>query len=235
MLPKYKEISKEIENEIISGKYNDTNKLPTVDELIKIFNVSKNTIRSAVDLLVDKGLIYQVQGSGIFIRQISKEGYINISKMNGLTKDFGAKDIKNKIISFKTLIADQYIADNMKCKVGTELYYVKRIRIIDNEPFSIEESYFNKEIITYLNEQIITSSIYDYIINGLKLSIGFADKVIYCEKQEKDETNLIGMENEDISLIIENTVYLTNGLIFDFSKSKYNYKKTKLLSLANFK
>lgn len=235
MQAKYKDVAMMIEDNIINGKYDITGKLPTVDELIKEFEVSRNTIRTALELLVNNGYIYQVQGSGIFVRQTCKEGYINISNMRGLTKDLEDKKIETKILKFDVTKADEEMAEKMKCKVGTELYYVKRLRIVDGTAFSVEDSFFNKEIITYLNSEIVENSIYEYVTNALKYTIGFADKVICCEKLQEQEAELLGLEESEGTLVIENRVYLSNGLIFDVSRAKYNYKNTKFISVANYK
>ncbi|MEB9303367.1 UTRA domain-containing protein, partial [Bacillus cereus] len=39
----------------------------------------------------------------------------------------------------------------------------------------------------------------------------------------------------DPALLIENTVYLVNGTIFELSQSMFHYEKAKLLNRINFK
>ena len=60
MQPKYEFVAKTLEKEIIERKYNDDKKLPTEEELMKVFQVSKNTIRKAIDVLVSNGYVYRV-------------------------------------------------------------------------------------------------------------------------------------------------------------------------------
>ena len=105
---------------------------------------------------------------------------------------------------------------------------------IDNEPFAIEYTYFNKDIIPYLNKDITDKSIYSYILNDLKLNIGFADKIIYADKLNLEDAEILNLKKDDPALIIENTVFLTNGEIFEVSKVVHNYKNAKLLKSANF-
>ncbi|MFP5111738.1 GntR family transcriptional regulator [Bacillaceae bacterium C204] len=235
MAVKYKEIADCLEQEIRDGKFDQTKKLPTEDELIKKFEVSRNTIRKAVTQLVNLGLIYQVQGSGMFLRDKSVTDYINLGSLRGLTKDLNSKVIETKILSLQVQTADEIIAKQMRCEVGTKLYYIKRLRVVDHEPFSIEISYFNKDIVPYLNEDIASSSIYSFLIDDLKLNIGFADKVINCEKIDEASAELLHIHPLDPALIIENTVCLTNGTIFEVSKSLFHYQKAKILNRINFK
>ena len=122
----------------------------------------------------------------------------------------------------------------MKCDIGTNVYYVKRLRIIDGNTFSMEYSYYNKDIIPYLNEEIAKSSIYSYILDDLKLNIGFADKLIYADKMDEESAKYLGLAMDDPALVIDNTVFLNNGNIFEVSKVIHNYKHAKLLKLATF-
>lgn len=235
MAVKYKEIADGLEQEILAGKFDQMKKLPTEDEMIKKFEVSRNTIRKAINQLVNRGLVYQVQGSGMFLREKSETDYINLGSLRGLTKDLTSKIIETEILALNVLEADQVIGKQLRCEVGAKLYYIKRLRMVEAEPFSIEISYFKKDIVPYLNEDIASSSIYSYLIDDLKLNISFADKVINCEKIDEDSARLLHIHPQDPALIIENTVYLANGTIFEFSKSIFHYQKAKILNRINFK
>lgn len=232
---KYKEIADLMESSILNDEYAENAKLPTEEELMQRFEVSRNTVRKAISLLADRGYVYQVQGSGIFIRQRSKEGYITLGNMRGLTGDFASKVITTKLLKLEQIKANEEIAKKMRCDVGTDIYYVERLRYLDGVNFAVEYSYYNKNIIPYLNDDIVEKSIYSYVLNDLKLNIGFADKIIYCDKLDKKHSKLLKLEEGDPATIIEDTVFLTNGLIFDISKVVYNYKLAKMLSLANYK
>lgn len=235
MAVKYKEIADSLEREIQEGQFDQAKKLPTEEELMKKYEVSRNTIRKAINQLVNRGLIYQVQGSGMFLREKSVTDYINLGSLRGLTKDLDSKKIETKILDLHVQDADEEIAKQLRCEVGTKLYYIKRLRMVDHEPFSIEISYFKKDIVPYLNEDIASSSIYSFLIEDLKLNIGFADKVINCEKIDEASAKLLHVNADDPALIIENTVCLTNGTIFELSQSIFHYQKAKILNRINFK
>ena len=234
MIAKYKLIVDEIEKDILDGKYNKIGKLPTEEELVAHYGVSRTTVRKAISILSSKGYIYQVQGSGIFVRESILKGYISLETLKGLTRDFPNREIVNKVISIEVMHADEKLAHDMKCEVGTKIYYVKRLRIMDGKTFSMEYSYYNKDIIPYLNEDIAKSSIYSYILEDLKLNIGFADKVIYADKMDEETAEQLELDMSDPALVIENKVFLNNGDIFEVSKVIHNYKHAKLLKLATF-
>ncbi len=234
MPSKYEIVASNLRRNIIEGKYNKSKKLPTEDELIKIYKVSKNTIRNAVDLLVKNGFVYKVHGSGVFLREFGDNGFPDIESMNGLFTNFTHNKTKCKVLDLFIINADENIAKKLNCELNAEVYYVKRLRYLNNEPIQIEESYFNKEIILYLNKEICSRSIFKYIQEDLKLNIGFSNGVIISNKLNKEEAEMLNLEENEPYLGMENFIYLSNGKMFDYSIEKYNYKKIKLFSICNY-
>lgn len=64
MLPKYAQVKEEISSWINQGKILPDQKIPTENELMQQFGVSRHTIRKAIGDLVSQGLLYSVQGGG---------------------------------------------------------------------------------------------------------------------------------------------------------------------------
>ncbi|MTI95880.1 MAG: GntR family transcriptional regulator [Firmicutes bacterium] len=232
MSPKYKQISAAIEHDIKSGKYDATNKLPTEDDLIELHQVSRNTVRKAIDLLVKRGIIMPIQGSGMFLRKAPTEGCINLEEFRGLTASFS--NVKSEIIDFKLIDASEDLAEIMQCAPGTPLYFIERLRIIDGKKFVIEYSHFNKEIIPYLNREIISGSIYRYISEDLKKQIGYVDRIIEAAKLTEHDAKILDLSPGDPALVSINRAMLKSGVIFDYSIDIHNYKYTKFLKLSNF-
>lgn len=69
MQPKYQMIASELRARIQTGVYKDVNMLPTEHTLMNDFQVSRQTIRNALTVLVEEGYIYKRRGSGSYIRQ----------------------------------------------------------------------------------------------------------------------------------------------------------------------
>ncbi len=78
-------------------EFDDTNKIPTEEQLINEYKVSRNTIRNAIKVLMDSGVIYPIQGSGMYIRRAKKEGTIFLNSTQGITNDHPGKNIKTKV------------------------------------------------------------------------------------------------------------------------------------------
>lgn len=113
MSAKYKIVCDSIQQDIEGEKYTQAGKLPTEDELIELYRVSRNTIRKAIDLLVKRGIVMPIQGSGIFLRNAPTEGCVNLENFHGLTAGFSKRRVEAKVIDFKLI-------DPVTCRLAKE-------------------------------------------------------------------------------------------------------------------
>lgn len=233
-MPVYKTIADLIQRNILNGVYDQSRKLPTEDDLCHQYETSKTTLRKAISILVNKGFVYPVQGSGYFIRDTARKDYINLGSLNGLSREFQQRKVESVTLELYTVQADADLADQFECDPGTDLIFVKRLRKVSDEPFAVEYSYYNKEIIPYLSEEITDDSVYRYIAQDLKLSIGFADRILSAQKLDAADAALLDLHKEDPALVMENRVFLSNGKIFEVSKVVHHYQHARMMNLANW-
>lgn len=230
---KYLQIEIELEKYIEDNALQQGDKLPALQSLMKQFDASKSTITKALDLLEKKGIIYQVRGSGIFVRKHKRKGYISLMSNQGITKDLEDFDLTSEVIELKVIKPTTEVAQNLILQKDDDVYYVKRIRYINGQTLCLEESYFNKSIITYLNKEIATGSIFHYIREGLGLNIGFLDSFLHVGKLKEEEAEYLGLKTGAPKLRIEGVFHLTNGQPFDFSKVNYNYEQAQFYVQSN--
>ena len=103
IIPLYSRVSSIIQNKILSGQYEPGDKLPTEDELVEYFGVSKITVRNALSLLEIDRLIIRVRGKGTFVAteipETKQTIHSSLNKMSlalerGDTKPLEIKKIK---------------------------------------------------------------------------------------------------------------------------------------------
>ncbi|MCT2344997.1 GntR family transcriptional regulator (plasmid) [Niallia taxi] len=230
---KYQQIATEIEKYIEENSLQQGDKLPVIEALMNQYEVSKSTITKSLELLEKKGIIFQVRGSGIFVRRHHRKGYISLLSNQGFKKDLEDYQITSQIIDFDVRKPTQEAAQSLNLQETDEVYYVKRVRYINGQTLCLEESYYHKGIITYLNKEIISESIFHYITEGLGLKVGFSDMYLQVGKLQEEEASLLGLQSGDPKLCTESIFHLTNGQPFDFSKVTYNYEQSHFFLQGN--
>jgi GntR family transcriptional regulator len=69
LFPLHYQLSNILRNQIISGELMPGAKLPTENELVKKYGVSRLTVRKAKEKLIEEGLIHSIQGSGSYLTE----------------------------------------------------------------------------------------------------------------------------------------------------------------------
>ena len=111
-------------------------------ELCKLQNISRMTVNKAIINLVNEGLLERRQGKGTFV-SYKKQQY-RFQKLKGFTEVMSERgfNINNKILEFEIGTQNKIIREHLGIKNEYELIYkIKRLRIIDNEPFALETVY----------------------------------------------------------------------------------------------
>ena len=157
---KYQLIANQIEDHIYENDLPKGTKLPTVEQFASDYGVSKSTIVKALETLVLRVIVYQVQGSGIFVRKRNKKGYINFNSPKGFTDNLEEHKITSKLVDLDLVNPDDEICNHLECDKDEDVYVVKRIRYIDNEIMCYEESFYKKSIVPFLNHRVVQLYVY---------------------------------------------------------------------------
>lgn len=222
---KYERIAQEITNAISNNEYKVGDKLPSVEQLKSQYQVSKSTIIKALGMLQKDGIIYQTQGSGIYVRNKNKSGYINLLKTKGFSDNLQGHQVTSKVLTFKSITPNDEVREHLRLTdEDTDVYYVERIRYLDHNPLCIETSYFNQSLVTHLDLASAERSIFDYLQSQLKINIGFSDIYFYIDFLSEQEAQHLNLNQNDPCMRHDLTFYTTKGIPFDYSNIVYHYK-----------
>lgn len=140
-LPLYHQLYEILRGDISRGTWQPGDMLPPESELIEEYQVSRTTVRQVLDMLVNEGLIYRQQGRGTFVAPPTVEQ--GLVRIISFTEDMRQRGFKptSKVLSSDVIPAPQDIAEKLEIEPGEELARLERLRLADDEPMSIEDSY----------------------------------------------------------------------------------------------
>ncbi|WP_215112748.1 GntR family transcriptional regulator [Exiguobacterium sp. s63] len=230
---KYQQIANEIEQYINEQQLKQGDKLPVLEQMMSQYAVSKSTITKALELLERKGVIFQLRGSGIFVRRHNRPGYTSLFSTQGFKSNLGDRILTSDVIDVSVMKPDALVAENLGIDVSDEVYRVERVRYVDGEVLCHEESYYVKAIVPYLNREIVADSIFDYVQSALGVTIGFSDMYLQVDRLTEVEAGHLGLQENDPTLRIETIFHLTNGKPFDYSRITYHYAHSQFVIQAN--
>lgn len=224
---KYETIAEDIQNKIQSGVYPADVKLPQEMELCRQYDASRITIREALDLLVYRGLITRRRGAGTFVKAIAGEAsdseeFAKSQQFGGFTHDMRGHKVESAVNVFSLLRAPEDVAKKLQVPETAFVCYICRTRIVDGEPYVVEYTYMPTDFITGITEDVVKSSIYEYIEQTLKLKIKSAHRTVRADMPTEEEREWLGIGKGEMPILeVEQTAYLDDGRIFEYSKSRH--------------
>ena len=140
----YKMIRQQIINDIERGVYAPGDTIPKQTEFAEQYQVSRGTIRKALDDLLKKGVLISVKGRGTVVAEFnssSKDTYRPLSFSS--SKRVEQNELKSKVISCEYINAEPWLAKLLEVPVGAEVVYLKRVRILNGIPENYQCSYMS--------------------------------------------------------------------------------------------
>ena len=164
----YLEVAEQIKADILSGKYPVGSLLPTESELENLFEVSKITIRRAIEMLADEELVEKKSGKGTTV--LSNRPYNKLSKAGTFTEYLHSSGVditkKNFDLQMVTLSEDKVARSGL----GKEAVKFSRLYLIDDQPFIYFDYLLPKALSDVSIEQFDDESLYR-IIDQHKIEI----------------------------------------------------------------
>ncbi|KAF0818599.1 MULTISPECIES: GntR family transcriptional regulator [unclassified Cytobacillus] len=233
-MTKYESISAEVRERISSGKYSVDEPIPDEITLAKEFGCSRMTMKRALDILVLEGLLYRKRGHGTFIvKSAIQNGRVNVvgNEAAGLTGLLKNKKVTSEVIKFEVQFPSEEVASHLAIDRKTPVYYLIRLRFVEEEPYVLEKTYMPTTLITGITDDVLYSSIYQHIKEKLGLTIaGSHRKIRACKSDELDQEYL-ECKADDPILEVEHVGFLDNGVPFEYSFARHRYDKFEVTTV----
>lgn len=224
-MTKYEMVADKIRQRIRGGIYSVGSLIPDQVSLAEEFNVSRMTVKKGMDILELEGLILRKRGAGTIVKKTAlTDGLtVNVMEYDGLTKQLSNRDVKSKIIAFSLDFPDEYLREKLMIEKHNPIYKIIRLRVVDGNPYILEHTIMDAQLIPGINEEVMHQSIYSYIKNELNLEFGGAHRIIQADKSSEYDQKYLNCAKDDPVLEIEQLVYLEDGTPFEYSRSRSRY------------
>ena len=140
----YVEVIDFLLDDIKDGQYPPGSKLPSEDQLAREFSVSRVTLREALRVLEDDGVIVRRHGSGTFVLDKKAVPIQTLSSIVSISTIFKRAGLDDRFIKvgLRKIPADQRIAEKLQIPSGEEIWEVERVRTIGEKPAVYSFDYF---------------------------------------------------------------------------------------------
>ncbi|WP_455714311.1 trehalose operon repressor [Anaerosporobacter sp.] len=222
---KFETIYKDLKEKIEKEEYTFQDLLPSENTLVDIYSCSRNTVRRAIALLAEAGYVQSQHGKGVrVIYQPTPQTAFTI----GGIESFHESAIRNhkipftKVIQFAEIHTDNRIAQKTGFPLGSEIYYIQRVRYLDDTPLIFDINIFLKSEVPGLTEEICRHSIYDYIENTLHMHIVTSKRQIKVQKSTEIDEEYLDLTDYHVLAVVTSQTYNANGVQFEYTESRHH-------------
>jgi GntR family transcriptional regulator len=145
-IPLYGKVEEVLASEIGRGDLKPGGRLPSEDELLARFGVSRITVRRAIQNLIQRGMLEIRRGLGTFVLapKISQE----LTKLTGFVEDMDihGRKASARVVSKGVVAANEIVARQLGITKGTRVMRIERVRLADSVPMSFDETYLPLDI-----------------------------------------------------------------------------------------
>jgi GntR family transcriptional regulator len=185
--------------------------IPSARELAATYDVSIMTIRQSLAALQADGLIYTIPGSGTYVagEKLSKKlVFVSFSEE---IREKGMKPSSQILKAEKVQVNNKKLADILQIAVGDEAYRIKRVRLADGTPLSIEDTHIPYENAPGLLDHNLKGSLYEIFKEVYERPVIKADSTISPILLDKEQAAALKAPVNTPSLMFTLTAFDMRG------------------------
>lgn len=173
--PLFIQIKNDIKRRIEEGHWKPGDKIPSEIELCKYYDVSRITVREAINELVWENYLVRKRAKGTFVldkkEREPKKDYSTLVKSHAYEMNEIGKEATTYYADVKKIKATDTIARELEIPVGSDVIQLKRLRGVNNEYPIYFKTYWKYEPYFSLNTDKYYGSFYELLNNhGIKIT-----------------------------------------------------------------
>ena len=220
MVPAYIRIHDAIKKEIDEGVWEIGQRLPSERDLADDYEVSRMTLRQAITLLVEEGILERRVGSGTYVASHRVQ-----EKMRGTTSfteivRSQGKTPSSQVVSYQRKPANETEIQQLQLKASDYVVRMERVRYADNVPLVFEVASIPEKLIREFKREDITEHFFQTLTdNGYE--IGKSQQTIYAKNASERVANYLKVPKNHAVLALTQVSYFTDGRPFEYVHSQY--------------
>jgi GntR family transcriptional regulator len=224
LVPLYLQLANWIEQTIASGSLKVGDRLQPEGELAGEAGLNRNTVRHAISLLVQKGLLEKQKGVGTFVKRKKPFQAVRaLGRMTSFIDDFeiGNIEIEDRIISREKIGAGGEIASRLMVSPGDRVVRIERLRIAEKTPFVLEVQFYPFDRFGRLLEMEISGSMYALLTREFGADLHHSVRTIRAVKPAQDVARKLGIGRTTPCIFLESLAFTAEDVCIEVLNSYY--------------
>lgn len=221
-VPLYAQIKDILRARILDGSYQPHQQMPSESEMIASFNVSRITVRQALNDLQNEGLIFRIHGKGTFVSK--PKAFQDLGRLQGFgeaMRQMGYETF-SRVLAIKSVTPSLQVAERLQLPKRARVTELQRVRFLNREPISLDVTYVPQAIGNRLaKEDLAARDIFVILENDYGIALGHAELQIGSQLADETLATQLKVEEGSPVLFIERTTHTADGTPIDYEHLYY--------------
>ncbi|MDD2695870.1 MAG: GntR family transcriptional regulator [Anaerolineales bacterium] len=218
-----------LRDEIAAGRWEVGDLFPSERELCETFDLSRTTVREAVNALVNEGWLYRERGHGTFVTKPKiverwldvPDGFMDSMSQQGY-------QIETEVLKLAVMQPPPKVARELRIGSTDLVILLDRRRSILNEPILLVTSYLPEKLCPSLAQEDFTQqSLYQTLREKYNRHVRSAKRFMEAVAADELEAELLAVRPGAPLVLIESTAYLEDGTPIEYFKARHRGDRTR--------
>lgn len=228
-------IKEELLTRIKADEYKKGEKIPTELDLCKDFNVSRTTVRTALNQLTLEGYLVRQQGKGTFVADKKvRQTLSNTVERYSDQVEVQGKKAEVTLLSIRVVPATEILQQSLPVEVNDPIQRVERVRKANGEPTQYEIAYIPWDIAPGITKSQVETSLYGALKKEFNVHIAKTIEHIEITLADERLCSHLNCEPGLPCFYIETIAEDENGKKVEYSRSYFRGDKTNFMIERNY-
>lgn len=226
------QLSQFIRSMIENGEVESGEMIPTEEAFCNAYNLSRSTVRQALQELVRDGLLARVRGKGTFVQ--GPKLHRKMESVYSFTHEMIAAGLEpsSRILAFRQAQPSKDVAKALfgSSDAKEQVFIIIRIRLANDVPMLLETAYIPVSKIPGLTEEKLDGhSLYDMLRDEANVTPLYAEESYESCLIEKGTCELLNCPYGTTGFAIQRLAYDRNDCIYEMTRSVMRGDRSKLV------
>jgi GntR family transcriptional regulator/GntR family frlABCD operon transcriptional regulator len=225
-IPQYKKLYETLRRHILSGVYEEGSLLPSENELCTVHNMTRPTVRHALEALVQDGFIYKKQGKGSIVQKPPQD--IGILSISGTSSAIGKQYLQTQILQKPKIKAwpKPFNFDLSEAEEDFGCIYMERLRFVNELPVFYDINHIpNINLPRFTSRTFENKSLFEILRTGYQVEIKGGEQKLKAIKADDKIGELLKIKKGDPVLYMERKLSTNREGFHIYSTIYFNSEK----------
>jgi GntR family transcriptional regulator len=229
-VPLYAQLEEILTERIKSGEWSPDHRIPSENELNRIFGLSRMTVRGVLTKMVNDGLLLRVPGKGTFVTSAGKISAVSPA-YRGVREQLEALgfETSTELVSSSVVTPSSEVQRQLGLTANDKVVEIVRLRSANGSPISIHRSYIPGDLAPRLDGADV---IEEQLCKVLEARYGLRMKKVREHLEavalNAQDAKYLGVRRGEPALLLEDIIFNDSERPFEYSRIVFRGDKLRL-------